>query len=81
MAFPLPRLGKLINRAVAAGGGSAPVEAPSSLAAPLVEIPADWEYLNWPKLRSLATALGGDAAINTKADAIRRIEAELKRRA
>lgn len=39
------------------------------------DIPADWRDLAWPKLRALASSLGGK--VTTKDDAIEAIEAHL----
>ena len=47
---------------------------------PPVEIPADWEGLHWFKMRPLAIALNGGAAVANKAAAVAIIRAELERR-
>lgn len=44
-----------------------------------VVIPADWEAMDWPQLRSLATSVSA-TAVNNKADATTAIDAELTRR-
>lgn len=81
-----PKFGKLVRRAVAAGGGSPldaePAAPPPAVPAPdLYPIPDDWQSLPWPQLRSLAANISDtDGPVHNKAEAIARIEAELARR-
>lgn len=75
-----PKFGKLVRRAVAAGGGSPVAADEADLVASLKDgkIPANWRDLDWPKLRSLAAGLSdSDGPVKNKADAVAAIEAYL----
>ena len=62
-----------LKRARQVGASAVPAEKPA-------EIPENWQELEWPKLRSLASDVS-ETPITSKADAVAAIEAELKRRA